>query len=66
VYLGYFLRSIRGIFRLITPVGNSIDVLIDRGVLVPLTSCIITATAPTTLAVVIVAALTPNYKVLTN
>ena len=36
--LGRFLGSIRGIFRLITPVGSGIDVLIDRGVLVPLAS----------------------------
>ena len=36
--LGYFLRSIRGIFRPITLVGSSIDVPINRGVLVSLAS----------------------------
>jgi hypothetical protein len=36
VYLGRFLVSIRGIFRLITLVSSGIDILIDRGVLVPL------------------------------
>jgi hypothetical protein len=40
VCLGYFLRSIRGIFRPITLVGSSIDVPIGRGVLVPLASVI--------------------------
>jgi hypothetical protein len=38
VYLGRFLRSIRGTFRLITLVGSGIDILIGRGVLVPLAS----------------------------
>jgi hypothetical protein len=38
VYLDYFLGSIRGIFRPITLVGNSIDMPISRGVLVPLAS----------------------------
>jgi hypothetical protein len=33
-----FLGSIRGIFRPIMPVGSSVDVLIGRGVLVPLAS----------------------------
>jgi hypothetical protein len=36
VYLGRFLGSIRGIFRLIILVGSGIDVPIGRGVLVPL------------------------------
>ena len=36
VCLGYFLGSIRGIFKPITPVGNSIDIPVGRGVLVPL------------------------------
>ena len=36
--LGRFLRSIKGIFRLVTPVGSGVDVPIDRGVLVPLAS----------------------------
>jgi hypothetical protein len=38
VYLGRFLISIRGIFRPITLVDSSIDVPINRGVLVPLAS----------------------------
>jgi hypothetical protein len=38
VYLGRFLGFIKGIFRPITLVGSSIDVLISRGVLVPLAS----------------------------
>jgi hypothetical protein len=38
VYLGRFLGSIRGIFRPITPVDNSVNVPIGRGVLVPLAS----------------------------
>jgi hypothetical protein len=38
VCLGRFLGSIRGIFRPITLVGSSVDVLIGRGVLVPLAS----------------------------
>ena len=41
VYLGRFLGSIRGIFRPVTLVGSSIDILIGRGVLVPLASVII-------------------------
>ena len=41
MYLGRFLGSIRGIFRLITLVGSSVDVPIGRGVLVPLASIII-------------------------
>jgi len=41
VCLGRFLGSIRGIFRLITLVGNGINVLINRGVLVPLANIII-------------------------
>ena len=36
MYLGRFLGSIRGIFRPITLIGSSIDVPIDKGVLVPL------------------------------
>jgi hypothetical protein len=40
VYLGRFLGSIRGIFRPIILVGSGIDVLIDRGVLVPLANVI--------------------------
>jgi hypothetical protein len=36
VYLGRFLGSIGGIFRPVTLVGSGVDVLIDRGVLVPL------------------------------
>ena len=36
--LGRFLGSIKGIFKPITLVGNSIDVPIGRGVLVPLAS----------------------------
>jgi hypothetical protein len=36
VYLGHFLRSIRGTFRPIIPVDSSINILINRGVLVPL------------------------------
>ena len=38
--LGRFLESIKGIFRPITLVGSSINVPIDRGVLVPLASII--------------------------
>jgi hypothetical protein len=38
VYLGRFLGSIRGTFRPIMPVDSSIDMPIDRGVLVPLAS----------------------------
>jgi hypothetical protein len=38
VYLDYFLGSIRGTFRPVTLVGNSIDMSINRGVLVPLVS----------------------------
>jgi hypothetical protein len=38
VCLGRFLRSIRGTFRLITLVGSGVDMLIGRGVLVPLAS----------------------------
>jgi hypothetical protein len=38
VYLDRFLMSIRGIFRPVMPVGNSINVPISRGVLVPLAS----------------------------
>jgi hypothetical protein len=38
VYLGRFLRSIRGIFRPITLVGSGVDVPMGRGVLVPLAS----------------------------
>jgi hypothetical protein len=38
VCLGRFLRSIRGIFRPVTLVGNSVNVPISRGVLVPLAS----------------------------
>jgi hypothetical protein len=34
VCLGRFLGSIKGIFRPVTPVGSSINVLISRGVLV--------------------------------
>jgi hypothetical protein len=41
VYLGRFLKSIRGIFRPIIPVGNSVDIPIGKGVLVPLVSVII-------------------------
>jgi hypothetical protein len=40
VYLGRFLGSIRGIFRLVTLVGSGIDVSIGRRVLVPLASII--------------------------
>jgi hypothetical protein len=36
--LGRFLGSIRGIFRPVTPVGNSVDMPVGRGVLVPLAS----------------------------
>jgi hypothetical protein len=36
VCLGYFLGSIRGIFKPITPVGSSVDIPMGRGVLVPL------------------------------
>jgi hypothetical protein len=35
VYLGRFLGSIRGTFRLVTLVGSGIDVPVDRGVLIP-------------------------------
>jgi hypothetical protein len=35
VCLGRFLGSIKGIFRLVTPVDSGVDVPIDRGVLVP-------------------------------
>jgi hypothetical protein len=38
VCLGRFLGSIRGIFRPVTLVGSSVDVPVDRGVLVPLAS----------------------------
>jgi hypothetical protein len=38
VYLGRFLISIKGIFRPITLVGSGINMLINRGVLVPLAS----------------------------
>jgi hypothetical protein len=38
VCLGYFLGSIRGTFRPITPVGSGIDMPMGRGVLVPLAS----------------------------
>jgi hypothetical protein len=38
VYLDRFLGSIRGIFRPITLVGSGVDILIGRGVLVPLAS----------------------------
>jgi hypothetical protein len=38
VCLGRFLGSIRGIFRPITLIGSGINVLIGRGVLVPLAS----------------------------
>jgi hypothetical protein len=38
VCLGRFLGSIRGTFRPITLVGSGVDVLIGRGVLVPLAS----------------------------
>jgi hypothetical protein len=38
VYLDRFLGSIRGIFRLITPVGSGVDMPVGRGVLVPLAS----------------------------
>jgi hypothetical protein len=38
VYLGCFLRSIRGIFRPIILVDSNIDMPIGRGVLVPLAS----------------------------
>ena len=40
VCLGRFLGSIKGIFRPVTLVGSSVDVLIDRKVLVPLTSVV--------------------------
>ena len=40
VCLGRFLGSIRGIFRPVTPVGSGVDVLIGRGVLVPLASIV--------------------------
>ena len=36
--LGRFLGSIKGIFRPVTPVGNGVNVPIDKGVLVPLAS----------------------------
>ena len=38
VYLGRFLGSIRGIFRPITLIGSSINVFVNRGLLVPLAS----------------------------
>jgi hypothetical protein len=38
VYLDYFLMFVRGIFRPIILVGSGVDMLIGRGVLVPLTS----------------------------
>jgi hypothetical protein len=38
--LGRFLRSIKGIFRPVTPVGSGIDVPISRGVLVPLANIV--------------------------
>ena len=38
VYLGRFLRSIRGTFRPVTLVGSGINVPIGRGVLIPLAS----------------------------
>jgi hypothetical protein len=38
VCLGRFLGFIKGIFRPVTPVDSGIDVLISRGVLVPLAS----------------------------
>jgi len=38
VCLGYFLGSIRGIFRPIILVGSSVNVPIGRGVLAPLAS----------------------------
>jgi hypothetical protein len=38
VYLGRFLGFIRGIFRPITLVSSSVDMPINRGVLVPLAS----------------------------
>ena len=34
VYLGRFLRSIKGIFKPVTPVDNNINILINKGVLV--------------------------------
>ena len=40
MYLGRFLESIKGIFRPVTPVDSSIDISIDRGVLVPLASIV--------------------------
>ena len=40
VCLGRFLRSIKGIFRPVTPVGSSVDVPVGRGVLVPLASVV--------------------------
>jgi hypothetical protein len=38
VYLGRFLGSIRGTFRPVTLIGNSINIPIGRGVLAPLAS----------------------------
>jgi hypothetical protein len=38
VCLGRFLGSIKGTFRPITLIGSGIDILIGRGVLVPLAS----------------------------
>jgi hypothetical protein len=38
VCLGRFLGSIRGTFRPVILVGSSVDVPMDRGVLVPLAS----------------------------
>ena len=36
MYLSRFLRSIKGTFKPITLVGSGVDILISRGVLVPL------------------------------
>ena len=38
--LGRFLRSIKGIFRPVTPVGSGVDIPVDKGVLVPLASVV--------------------------
>jgi len=46
VYLDRFLISVRGIFRPVILVGSSVDILIDRGVLVPpasVTASLVTA-----------------------
>jgi hypothetical protein len=46
VCLDRFLMSIRGIFRLVMPVGSGIDVPVGRGVLVPpasVTASLVTA-----------------------